>query len=227
MATSGTATFNLTVTDAIQEAMDRIGGDPVLGYDLRSAKRSLNIMFADWANRGVNQWTLEKKTLTVTQNTPTYNLDADTVDVVDMYVTRNNTDYSVERISLTDYNAYPNKLTTGRPTQFYLQKDKVPELYIYPAPDNSTDVITYWKIRKIQDITGCSVNGSEQDLDIPFRFYECMVAGLAYYMGMKRPNVDLNRLSYYKSEYETAFTRALDADLNETFRIVPGYRSGF
>ena len=141
MATSGTATFNLTVNDAIQEAMDRIGGEPILGYDIRSAKRSLNVMFADWANRGVNQWTLEKKTVTVTENTPNYTLDYDTVDIVDMYVTRDSTDYNVERISLTDYNAYPNKLTTGRATQFYLQKDRTPELYIYPAPDNSTDVL--------------------------------------------------------------------------------------
>ena len=126
MATSGTATFNLTVNDAIQEAMDRIGGEPVLGYDIRSAKRSLNVMFADWANRGVNQWTLEKKTVTVTEDTPNYTLDYDTVDIVDMYVTRDSTDYNVERISLTDYNAYPNKLTTGRATQFYLQKDRTP-----------------------------------------------------------------------------------------------------
>ena len=100
-------------------------------------------------------------------------------------------------------------------------------MYIYPAPDNSTDVITYWRIRKIEDITALSASGSEQDIDIPFRFYECMVAGLAYYMGMKRAGVDLNKLSYLKAEYETAFTRAKDADLNETFRIVPGYRSGF
>ena len=227
MATSGTATFNLTVNDAIQEAMDRIGGEPVLGYDIRSAKRSLNVMFADWANRGVNQWTLEKKTLSLTSGTVTYTLDTDTVDIVDMYVTRDSTDYSVERISLTDYNTYPNKLTTGRATQFYLQKDRTPKLYIYPAPDNSTDVISYWRIRKIEDITALSSSGNEQDIDIPFRFYECMVAGLAYYMGMKRPNVDLNKLSYLKAEYETAFTRAKDADLNETFRIVPGYRSGF
>jgi len=227
MATSGTATFNLTVTDAIEEALDRIGGNPILGYDIRSAKRSLNVMFADWANRGVNQWTLEKKTLSLTANTSSYTLDRDTVDIVDLYVTRDTTDFAVQRISLTDYNAYPNKATTGRVTQYYLQKDKTPVLFFYPAPENATDIVTYWRIRKIQDVSALSSSGSEQDIDIPFRFYECMVAGLAYYMGMKRAGIDLTKISFLKAEYETAFTRAKDADLNETFRIVPGYRSGF
>ena len=82
MATSGTATFNLTVNDVIQEAYDRIGGDPILGYDVRSARRSLNIMFSDWANRGYNQWTVELKDLSLTQGTNTYTLDYDTIDII-------------------------------------------------------------------------------------------------------------------------------------------------
>ena len=115
MAVSGTKTFALSINDCILEALDRIGGGPYLGYDIKSARRSLNIMFSEWANRGLNQWTLQKQTLNMVANQSSYDLDASTVSIVDVYVTRDSTDFAVNEISLTDYNAYPNKSQTGFP----------------------------------------------------------------------------------------------------------------
>ena len=105
MATSGTATYNLTVNDVIQEAFDRIGGDPILGYNVRSARRSLNIMFSDWANRGYNQWTVELKDLSLTQGTNTYTLDYDTIDIINANILDGSTEYSMTRLGLNDYAA--------------------------------------------------------------------------------------------------------------------------
>ena len=223
MAVSGTKTFALSINDCILEALDRIGGGPYLGYDIKSARRSLNIMFTDWANRGLNQWTLQKQTLNMVANQSSYDLDASTVSIVDVYVTRDSTDFAVNEISLTDYNAYPNKAQTGRPSQYYLQKSMTPKLFLFPAPENSTDVITYWRIAKIDDVTASTVSGVEQDFDVPSRFYEAMISGLAYYMSLKRAGMDPNRSVYLKQEYELAFRRARDADLNQSLNIVPNY----
>ena len=135
MATSGTATFNLTVNDVIQEAFDRIGGDPILGYDVRSARRSLNIMFSDWANRGYNQWTVELKDLSLTQGTNEYTLDYDTVDIINANILDGDTEYSMTRLGINDYAAISNKTSQSRPTQFYLQRLNTPVVRIYPTPD--------------------------------------------------------------------------------------------
>ena len=218
MAVSGTKTFALSINDCILEALDRIGGGPYLGYDLKSARRSLNIMFTDWANRGLNQWTLQKQTLNMVANQSSYDLDASTVSIVDVYITSDSTDFAVNEISLTDYNAYPNKAQTGRPSQYYLQKSMTPKLFLFPAPENSTDVITYWRIAKIDDVTA-----SNEDPEVPSRFIPCMVSGLAYYIAMKK---NPERVGLLKQQYEQDFKLAADEDRNRaSLRLVPSRSS--
>jgi hypothetical protein len=162
MATSGTATYNLTVNDVIQEAFDRIGGDPILGYNVRSARRSLNIMFSDWANRGYNQWTVELKDLSLTQGTNTYTLDYDTIDIINANILDGSTEYSMTRLGVNDYAAISNKTSQSRPTQFYLQRLNTPQVLIYPTPDQAY-TLRYYRMRKIQDVTASTVDGVEQN----------------------------------------------------------------
>ena len=220
MATSGTATYNLTVNDVIQEAFDRIGGDPILGYDVRSARRSLNIMFSDWANRGYNQWTVELKDLSLTQGTNEYTLDYDTVDIINANILDSNTEYSMTRLGINDYAAISNKTSQSRPTQFYLQRLNTPVVKIYPTPDQAY-TLRYYRMRKIQDITASTVNGVEQNIDIPFRAFECMCAGLAYYMSKKRTGIDQATRAELKLDYEQAYERLIAGDDSPSTRILP------
>jgi hypothetical protein len=220
MATSGTATFNLTVNDVIQEAFDRIGGDPILGYDVRSARRSLNIMFSDWANRGYNQWTVELKDLSLTQGTNEYTLDYDTVDIINANILDSDTEYSMTRLGINDYAAISNKTSQSRPTQFYLQRLNTPVVKIYPTPDQAY-TLRYYRMRKIQDITASTVNGVEQNIDIPFRAFECMCAGLAYYMSKKRTGIDQATRAELKLDYEQAYERLIAGDDSPSTRILP------
>ena len=220
MSTSGTATFNLTVNDVIQEAFDRIGGDPILGYDVRSARRSLNIMFSDWANRGYNQWTVELKDLSLTQGTNEYTLDYDTVDIINANILDSDTEYSMTRLGINDYAAISNKTSQSRPTQFYLQRLNTPVVKIYPTPDQAY-TLRYYRMRKIQDITASTVNGVEQNIDIPFRAFECMCAGLAYYMSKKRTGIDQATRAELKLDYEQAYERLIAGDDSPSTRILP------
>ena len=220
MATSGTATYNLTVNDVIQEAFDRIGGDPILGYNVRSARRSLNIMFSDWANRGYNQWTIELVQLSVTQGTNQYTLPSDLIDIINANVLIDNTEYSMTRLGLNDYAAISNKTSQSRPTQFYLQRLNTPQVLIYPTPDQAY-TLRYYRMRKIQDITASTINGVEQNLDIPFRAFECMCAGLAYYLSKKRPGIDQATRAELKLDYEQAYERLIAGDDSPSTRILP------
>jgi|TARA_R100000093_G_scaffold50505_1_gene26034 hypothetical protein len=222
MALSDQATFALTVNDVIQEAYDRIGGDPILGYDVRSARRSLNIMFSDWANRGYNQWTVEEKDLTIVKSTISYDLPADTIDIINANIKESNgLYYAMSRLGLNDYSAIQNKATESRPTQFYLQRTSTPKIYLYPAPDDSTDVVNYWRIRRIMDITASTVAGVEQNTDVPSRAIECMCSGLTFFLSQKRPNIDINRRAELKLDYESAFERLIAGDDSPSTRIIP------
>lgn len=220
MATSGQATYNLTVNDVIQEAFDRIGGDPILGYDVRSARRSLNIMFSDWANRGYNQWTVELKDLSISQGTNEYTLDYDTVDIINANILDGSTEYSMTRLGINDYAAISNKTSQSRPTQFYLQRLNTPVVKIYPTPDQAY-TLRYYRMRKIQDITASTVNGVEQNIDIPFRAFECMCAGLAYYMSKKRTGIQQAQRAELKLDYEQAYERLIAGDDTPSTRILP------
>ena len=227
MALSGTSTFTLTVNDVIQEAYDRIGGDPILGYDVRSARRSMNIMFSDWANRGYNQWTVEYKTLAVTTGTTEYTLDYDTVDIINANIQiSNGSEYAMTALGLNDYAAISNKTTQSRPTQYYLQRLNTPVLKIYPAPDQNY-TLTYYRMRKIEDITASTVSGVEQNIDVPFRAFECMCAGLAYYLSKKRPGIPAATQAVLRVDYEQAFERLIAGDDTPSTRILPATANRF
>ena len=204
MATSGSRDFNLDVGEILEEAFERCGLEVRTGYDARTARRSLNLMFAEWANRGINMWTVEQGTITLTQGQAQETLLPDVVDVLEIVLRRGNTDYEVERISRGDYVTLPNKTTQGRPSQFWFNRQISPVINLWAVPENSTDQIMYYYVQRIED-ADTLVNTT----DMPFRFYPCMVAGLAYYIAMKRSP---DRLQLLKSVYEEEFQRAADED---------------
>jgi len=204
MATSGSRDFNIDVGEIIEEAYERCGLEVRTGYDARTARRSLNLMFADWANRGINMWTVAQGTITLTQGQATQTLTADVVDVLEIVLRRSNTDFEVERISRGEYATLPNKTTQGRPSQFYFDRQILPVINLWAVPENSTDQLVYYYVQRIED-ADTLVNTT----DMPFRFYPCMVAGLAYYIAMKRAP---ERIQLLKSVYEEEFQRASDED---------------
>ena len=168
MAVSGSTNFELDVSDYIEEAFERCGLEVRTGYDLKTAKRSLNLMLAEWSNRGLNQWTITQRTQTVTADDTQYSLGTDVIDILSAVVRRSSVDYSLERVSRDQYLSIPNKTSTGRPSQFFLDRQTTPNLKIWPAPDNSTDVIYYNALTRMDD-ADTLIN----TMDIPFRFYPC------------------------------------------------------
>ena len=208
MATSGSTDFQLDVSDIIEEAYERCGLEVRTGYDAKTARRSLNLMFAEWANRGLNLWTVRQGTINLTQGQAQESLTDDVVDLLDVVLRRNNTDYEVERISRGDYANLPNKTTQGRPSQYWLNRQIDPIINLWSVPDNSTDQIIYYYVQRIED-AGALVNTA----DMPFRFFPCMVAGLAYYLAMKRVP---DRIQMLKAVYEEEFQRAADEDSGRT-----------
>jgi hypothetical protein len=208
MATSGSRDFNLDVGEIIEEAYERCGLEVRTGYDARTARRSLNLMFADWANRGLNLWTVKQGTITLTAGQAQETLTDDVVDILEVTLRRSNTDYEVERISRGEYATLPNKTTQGRPSQYYFDRQIDPVINLWSVPENSTDQLIYYYVRRIED-ADTLVNTT----DMPFRFYPCMVAGLAYYMAMKRAP---ERVQLLKSVYEEEFQRAADEDEGRT-----------
>jgi hypothetical protein len=204
MTTSGSRDFNLDVGEMIEEAYERCGLEVRTGYDARTARRSLNLMFAEWANRGLNLWTVTQASITLTQGTATYTLQPDVVDILEMVLRRDGTDYEMDRISRSDYFDFPNKTNQGRPSQFFFNRQISPEINLWQTPENSTDQIVYYYVRRLEDADTMVNTGG-----VPFRFYPCMVAGLAYYMAMKRAP---DRLQILKAVYDEEFQRASDED---------------
>jgi hypothetical protein len=204
MTTSGSRDFNLDVAEAIEEAYERIGQEMRTGYDAKTARRSMNLMFAEWANRGLNLWTVTQTTTALTQGTAEYTLAPDVVDILDMSLRRSGTDYEMERISRSDYLDFPNKTDQGRPSQFYFNRQISPVITVWQTPENSTDTLVYYYVRRIED-----VDTLQNTTGIPFRFYPCMVAGLAYYLAMKRAP---ERVQMMKAVYEEEFQRAANED---------------
>ena len=214
MALSGSTNFELDVTEYIEEAFERCGLEVRSGYDLKTAKRSLNIMLAEWANRGLNQWTIAQRTQALTGSDGEYSLGTDVIDILSMSVLRDGTYLSMARISRDSYLNIPNKATTGRPNQFFLDRQVTPNLKIWPLPENSTDVIYYDALTRIDD-----ANTQVNTLNIPFRFYPCLAAGLAYYISIKRAP---NKVQLLKAVYEEEFERAMTEDRDRSsFHVSP------
>lgn len=216
MATSGSTDFELDVADYIEEAFERCGLEVRTGYDLKTARRSLNLMLAEWANRGLNQWTIEQRSFTTTQGTSETALGADVIDILSVVVRRSGTDFAIDRLSRDEFLNIPNKTTQGRPTQFFLDRQITPNLKIWPTPENSSDVVIYDALTRVQD-----ADSQVNTLDVPFRFYPCLAAGLAYYIAMKRAP---QRLQLLKAVYEEEFERAMTEDRDRaSFNVVPQY----
>ena len=193
MATSGTTSFDLYIEEIIEEAFERCGLNARTGYDLKTARRSLNLLLAEWANRGLNLWTIELRTKTLTASTSSYNLDTDLIDILSgvVYEASDTTvDYEVERISRAEYLNISKKSTEGRSVQYYLERTITPKLYLYPTPD-AADTFKYYGLTRIQD-AGDYTNTAE----VPFRFIPCMTAGLAYYIAIKKSP---ERIQFLKS----------------------------
>jgi hypothetical protein len=224
MATSGTATFNLDLVELVEEAFERVGSELRTGYDLKTARRSLNLLFADWANRGINMWTFEQGSITLIPGQSTYTLPADTVDLLE-HVIRTGTgnaatqaDISITRISVSTYATIPNKLTQARPIQVWIERlQPAPQIHVWPVPDASqTYTFVYWRMKRIDD-AGDGVN----TMAVPFRFIPCMVAGLAYYLALKIPG-GLERLGVLKAQYDEAWDLASSEDREKAaVRFVP------
>ena len=214
MTTSSSTNFELDVAEYIEEAFERCGLELRTGYDLQTAKRSMNIMLAEWANRGLNQWTIEQRTQSLIANDSDYSLGTDVIDILSAVVRRSTTDFSMSRISRDTYLATPNKSTTGRPTQFFLDRQITPNLKIWPTPENSTDVIIYDALTRMQDADSVT-----NTMEIPFRFYPCLTAGLAYYISMKKAP---DRIQLLKTVYEEEFERAMGEDRDRSsFTVTP------
>ena len=218
MTVSGSKDFELDVADYIEEAFERCGLEVRTGYDLKTAKRSLNLMFADWANRGLNQWTIAQRNFTVTENDGDVDLGTDVIDILSLVVRRDGTDYALDRISRDEYLNIPTKSTTGRPTQFFVDRQINPVLKMWPLPDNSTDVVIYNALVRMDD-----ADNYVNTLQLPFRFYPALAAGLAYYMSIKRAP---DRLQMLKAIYEEEINRAMDEDRDRaSFRVAPDLRN--
>ena len=228
--TTATTDFNLDLNTIVEEAFERCGQELRTGYDLRTAKRSLSLMLnSDWANRGINLWTLEQGTQTLTYNVGTYDLPVDTVDLLDHVIRTgsgtNQQDINISRISSSTYVSIPNKNATGRPIQIWINRrtgatgaDSVvvyPQFTVWPKPDNTTTwTLYYTRLRRMFDV-GNGANGQ----DIPFRFLEPMVAGLAYYMSIK---IAPDRVAMLKAMYDEAWELAAGEDREKAaVRFVP------
>lgn len=221
MATSGTAVFNLDLNSVVEEAFERCGAELRTGYDLRTARRSLNLLSIEWANRGINLWTIEEGSVSLTDGTSQYNLPADTIDLLD-HVIRTGTgtgqsDLNITRISVSTFASIPNKNAEGRPIQVWIDRQAdTPQINVWPAPNNDSYTFVYWRMRRIQD-AGNGVNTQ----DIPFRLLPCLVAGLAYYLSLKIPEA-MNRIEMLKASYEEQWNLASGEDRDKaSLRLAP------
>lgn len=237
--TTSTTAFNPTLNDIIEESFERCGLELRTGYDFRTARRSLNLLLTEWANRGINLWTIEQGTIPLIQGTITYDLPIDTVDLLEHVIRTDpgqigtQSDININRISVSTYATIPNKLTQGRPIQVWVNRrsgqttdvpgatPQYPQINVWPSPDQGTAetpyyYFVYWRLRRMVD-AGNGVNVE----DIPFRFHEAMICGLAYRLAMKVPG-GLERLQMLKAQYDEAWEMAAGEDREKApDRLVP------
>ena len=230
MTTSSTTDFNLNLHLLIEEAFERCGAELRTGYDLRTARRSLNLLTIEWANKGINLWTIEQGQIAMVQGQITYNLPVDTIDLFDHVIRtqtgQQQTDININRISADTYLTIPNKNAQGRPIQVWINRQsgaqnlsgvQAPNINVWPAPDqNNYYTFVYFRLRRIQDAgEGTSTQ------DIPFRMLPAMVAGLAYHLSLKIPGA-LERSSMLKAMYDEAWGQAADEDREKApLRLAP------
>ncbi len=217
MSTSGTTAFNLDLSELVEEAFERCGAEMRSGYDMRTARRSLNLLFADWSNRGINMWTIDSGSIPLVAGTATYLLPADTVDLLEHVVrtgagvTATQFDLTITRISISTYASIPNKLQQARPIQIVVNRLGAPSVTVWPTPDATQPYqLVYWRLRRVQD-AGSGAN----TMDVPFRFIPAMVAGLAYYLAMKLPNA-MERMQTLKAQYDEAWELASTEDRDKS-----------
>jgi hypothetical protein len=228
MATSGTYDFTMDFTEVAEEAWERAGREMRSGYDLRTARRSMNLLTIEWQNRGINMWTIEQGTQNLEQGTATYNLPDNTIDLLDHVIRTGAGSYStqsdltISRISVSTYSSIPNKLTQGRPIEIYIDRGRDnPTFTVWPVPNQGTLAspyyqLIYWRMRRIQD-AGSGV----QTPDMNFRFFPALVAGLAYYIAQKDPEL-MPRIPMLQAEYERQFDLAAGEDREKAaVRFVP------
>lgn len=210
MTTSGTKTFELDVADYIEEAFERCGIEVRTGYDQRTARRSLNLLLAEWANRGLNQWTIKEDIINVGVASEIYPLNAYDIDIISAVVrftnnagTSNQTDLTLDRVSREYYLNIPNKLTQGRPVQYFVDRQITPVLYLWPKPNTDYYIVVNKLVRMDDAAAGANT------MQVPFRFYPCLAAGLAYYLSLKKAP---DRTQMLRAAYEEEFERAAGED---------------
>lgn len=237
--TTATTDFTPTINEFMEEAFERCGVEMRTGYHFRTARRSINLMITDWANRGLNLWTIEQGSINMVQGQTTYDLPIDTVDLIEHVIRTfsgegpNQTDLNITRISVSTYSTIPNKLAQGRPIQVWIDrqsgtttnavgaKPKNPQINVWPAPDQGSEaqpfyVFYYWRLKRMYD----AGNGANT-ADIPFRFQNCFVAGLAYMLSMKL-DVTPDRIAMLKQQYDEAWDLASTEDREKAAdRMVP------
>ena len=203
MTTSSSRDFDIDVAEIIEEAYERCGLEIRTGYDAKTARRSMNLMFADWANRGLNLWTVTQTTLSMVSGTASYTLTSNYTDLLEVVIRNSsNVDTTLTKMSRSEYLSIPNKTSSGRPTQFFYDRQVTPTITLWPTP--ASDTLVYYYVNRIQD-----VDTLQNTTDAPFRFLPCMVAGLAYYVAIKKAP---ERVQMLKSIYEEEFQRAADED---------------
>ena len=224
MATSETRAFTLDLTDAIEEAWERATGDELrTGYELRTARRSLNLLFMEWQNRGLHFWTLQENSQVLATGQESFDLPTPFIDVLDALVranedTEGQQDRMLTRVSINSFTRITNKLQRGAPTRYYIEKLDTPKMYVWPVPEVEY-TIKYWTIRYIQD----AVEG-RQTQDVPVRYLPALVAGLAFYIAQKVPDA-FSRLEGLKLAYEEQFGFAEAQEREKaSWKIVPAVR---
>jgi hypothetical protein len=209
MAVSGTYNFNLDIDEVIQEASEMIGGEDTLGHEPASARRSINLMLKDWQNRGILLWTTGTTAVTLSTSVTSYELSSNTINALEVVLSRGDTDIQLTRITPEEYLIIPAPTQTGRPSQYSIRRGRDnPTLSVWPIPENATDVL---KIETVSDMTDVD-KSADQNADLPKRFLPCLTMGLAYYMSMKRPLVPDTRIAMLKTNYEEMLARAMEED---------------
>ena len=222
MATSNSRDFELDVAEYVEEAFERCGLQLRTGYDLKTAQRSLNLMLADWANRGLNQWTVNQHIEPLVQGQTDYTLPEGAIDVLGLaYRTLSNgvnSDIIIQPIGRNEYLQVPDKSTQGQPSQYFVDKQISPKIQIWPTSNNNSDSLVFNYLRRIED-----ADYGPNTMQVPFRFYPALAAGLAYYLSIKRAP---ERTGLLKQSYEEEFQRAMDQDeVRQSYQVRPSMRS--